>query len=107
MKQVFTNLIQNALHATKEEEKIELMVSSQPDCYEIEIKDFGKGISAENLNQVFEPYFTTRRKGTGLGLAVVRQIIENHRGVIAIASKEKIGTTVKVTLPNSMKENED
>jgi len=107
MKQVFVNLIQNAFHATKEEEKIELMILRQPDCYEIEIKDFGKGISAENLNQVFEPYFTTKRKGTGLGLAVVRQIIENHGGSITIVSREKVGTTVKVILPDPVAENEN
>ena len=66
---------------------------------EIAIADNGVGISRENLARVFEPYFTTKAKGTGLGLALVRQTIHDHGGTIAVASEPGSGTTFTITLP--------
>ncbi len=51
------------------------------------------------MHKIFEPYFTTKRKGTGLGLAVVKRIVENHEGEVAIASQSPGGTTVTISLP--------
>ncbi len=66
---------------------------------EIAIRDNGVGIPPEHLPRVFEPYFTTKAKGTGLGLALVRQTIHDHGGTIAVASEPGRGTTFTVTLP--------
>ncbi len=66
---------------------------------QIQIRDSGVGIPPENLPRVFEPYFTTKAKGTGLGLALVRQTIHDHGGTIAVASEPGHGTTFTVTLP--------
>jgi len=66
---------------------------------EIAIRDDGVGIPTENLPRVFEPYFTTKAHGTGLGLALVRQTIHDHGGAITVASEPGRGTTFTVTLP--------
>ncbi|UCF56930.1 MAG: hypothetical protein JSW15_00090, partial [Deltaproteobacteria bacterium] len=67
--------------------------------YRIEIEDTGCGISEENVNKIFNPFFTTKEKGSGLGLSIVRKIIEGHRGSVAIQSIEGEGTKVRVHLP--------
>ena len=67
----------------------------------IEVQDNGVGISKEKQSKIFVPYFTTKSTGTGLGLAMVRQIIENHRGTIDFNSMEGEGTTFIVLLPIS------
>ena len=66
---------------------------------EIVIRDTGVGIPADQLSRVFEPYFTTKAKGTGLGLALVRQTIHDHGGSIGVASEPGRGTSFTVTLP--------
>ncbi len=99
IKQVFTNLLQNAIHATKKDESIEVRIAKEDKFITVKIHDFGKGIDTKDLSKIFEPYFTTKRKGTGLGLAVVKQIIENHGGFITIESRVGQGTSVKVSLP--------
>ena len=65
----------------------------------ITIEDNGKGINKESLKRIGEPFFTTKEKGTGLGVKLSNEIIELHNGSIKYSSKEKIGTTVKITLP--------
>lgn len=98
IKQVLTNLIQNAIHATKSDEKIEIEIEKKDRYCQIEIKDSGQGIESASLNKIFEPYFTTKRKGTGLGLALVKQIVENHGGFISVTSEVGQGTVVQVNL---------
>jgi signal transduction histidine kinase len=66
---------------------------------EVAIRDTGAGIPPEQLDRIFEPYFTTKAKGTGLGLALVRQTIHDHGGSISVASEPGRGTTFTVTLP--------
>ena len=68
---------------------------------EIQVRDNGVGIPRENLARIFEPDFTTKAKGTGLGLALVRQTVHDHGGTIAVASEPGRGTTFTVTLPVS------
>jgi two-component system nitrogen regulation sensor histidine kinase NtrY len=66
---------------------------------EVVVKDSGVGIPAEQLGRIFEPYFTTKTKGTGLGLALVRQTIHDHGGTISVASEPGRGTAFTVTIP--------
>jgi CheY-like chemotaxis protein len=63
------------------------------------VQDQGKGISPEILPRIFDPYFTTKTSGTGLGLAVVHSIIKNHGGSVAVASTPGVGTTFTLFLP--------
>ena len=69
------------------------------DSIQIEIADTGKGIPKENLNQLFQPFFSKSPGGTGMGLVIVKKIVEDHHGTIRVESEEGIGTTVFVTLP--------
>jgi two-component system, sporulation sensor kinase E len=65
----------------------------------VSFADSGKGISAENLNHLFQPFFTTRGMGTGLGLMIVRRIVREHGGEIDIASRVGKGTRITLSLP--------
>jgi len=100
IKQVVVNLIQNAIQSSDSADlQINIDLKSDDDNVILEIIDNGPGIASEHLEKIFEPYFTTRRKGTGLGLPIVRRIIENHGGIILINSIIDQGTTVTITLP--------
>ncbi|MBN2010231.1 HAMP domain-containing protein [candidate division KSB1 bacterium] len=66
----------------------------------IEIQDTGSGMDSETLNHIFDPYFTTKKRGMGLGLSIVKRIIEEHDGKISFESEEMKGTTVKILLKN-------
>lgn len=102
IKQAFINIIQNSIDALTQKEKktITIDVTENQDFVEIVIKDNGEGISEKNIKKIFEPYFTTKSKGTGLGLTNVVRIIEAHGGTLDIASEEKIGTNVTIKLPS-------
>jgi signal transduction histidine kinase len=93
------NIFLNAIQATPDGGSITIKVEEEKDYYRIEIQDTGQGINQENVKKIFNPFFTTKEKGSGLGLSIVRKIIEGHRGTIAIESKEGEGTTVKISLP--------
>ncbi len=93
------NIFMNAIQSMKDGGKIDIAVEEGKNNYRIEIEDTGFGISQENVKKIFNPFFTTREKGSGLGLSIVRKIIEGHRGTITIESEEGVGTKVKVQLP--------
>jgi signal transduction histidine kinase len=78
-----------------------LTVAGSFNDYEVRIafEDTGKGISAEHMGNLFQPFFTTRKTGTGLGLLIVRRIIREHGGEIDIESREGKGTRVALFLP--------
>ena len=96
---VFNNLIYNAIQAMPQGGRVTL-TSVVHDAYiEARIKDNGVGISKENFEKVFEPLFSTRIKGTGLGLVICKSVIENHQGTIEIISSLGEGTEVRVRLP--------
>jgi len=67
----------------------------------VSVSDTGKGIPERYLAKVFEPYFTLKPGGTGLGMALTKRIIEDHKGTITIQSKEGEGTTMTITLPTA------
>lgn len=95
MVRVFNNLIKNAIQATSEREdgKIHIAIYQESLQLKISVADNGIGIPKEQHSQIFTPYFTTKSTGTGIGLAMVKQIIVNHRGTIYFDSIEGEGTT--------------
>ncbi|HIJ90058.1 MAG: ATP-binding protein [Desulfobulbaceae bacterium] len=101
LNQVLLNLYLNSLQAMEHGGKLEVSVreGNQSNNIEISVRDTGCGIAEDILERVMDPYFTTKPEGTGLGLAMVYKIIDEHGGTIKIASKKGEGTTVTITLP--------
>ncbi len=98
---IFNNLIKNALQAIQETENghVEIYITEQDKSIEIEVRDNGKGISEDEKQNIFTPYFTTKSAGTGLGLAMVKQMVELHHGTIHFSSEIEKGTSFFVDLP--------
>ncbi|MGM9949240.1 MAG: nitrogen regulation protein NR(II) [Lysinibacillus sp.] len=99
IKQVLINLIKNAVEAIDRDGKLLIGVSNVEDDLCIFIKDSGIGIPAHLLDRIFEPFYTTKSKGTGLGMMITNKIIKEHQGVIGICSKENAGTEITIRLP--------
>ncbi|WP_462413549.1 ATP-binding protein [Neobacillus sp. Marseille-QA0830] len=100
LKQVLINLIQNAIEATTVHHTIDIsLINASQESFMIRIRDYGCGISEERQQRLFEPFYTTKEKGTGLGLMVCKRIIENHHGTIDVQTKLNEGTTVTIRLP--------
>lgn len=98
---VFNNLIKNANQAISSDRtgKIEIRLQTYDNRVKIFIRDNGVGIEPSKVGKIFVPYFTTKSTGTGLGLAMVKQIIENHKGTIDFESEVGVGTTFEIDLP--------
>jgi two-component system, NtrC family, nitrogen regulation sensor histidine kinase NtrY len=98
------NLIKNSIEASEGLDSItEILVEStaaEKEHYSVKIKiqDFGSGIDPETLNKIFEPYYTTKKRGMGLGLSIVKRIIEDHNGTIDFSSRQGKGTCVEIYL---------
>ena len=99
--QVFINLVNNAIDAMEKGGKLSIHTIKLPEGIEVHIRDTGKGIPSKHLDQVFEPFFTTRlaEKGIGLGLSVAREIVERYGGEIGVVSHPGKGSTFSVRLP--------
>ncbi len=98
IRQVLINLFDNALAATRDGGKVRLYASTDGSTVEFHVQDTGEGISGEALEQIFEPYFSTKPDGSGLGLAIARRIAEEHEGALEILSAAK-PTHFCLTLP--------
>jgi nitrogen fixation/metabolism regulation signal transduction histidine kinase len=100
---IVTNLVKNAIQALEdvEHEKIEVTVYQENTNVIIIVADNGKGILEEDKIKIFEPQFTTKSSGTGLGLAMVKNIIEAYNGSITFTSQVNAGTVFKITLPKN------
>lgn len=109
MKQVILNLLSNALEFTPQDGKIQITTqchseNGDPRIMSIAVSDNGVGIQPADMNKVFDPYFTTKHKssihkGTGLGLFITYQHVQDHRGTIEVKSKVNEGTTFLITIP--------
>jgi two-component system, NtrC family, sensor histidine kinase HydH len=95
------NILLNAMQSMEDGGAIDVRVDEEKGYYRLEIEDKGYGISEENAKRVFDPFFTTKEKGSGLGLPIVKKIIEGHKGTIDIRSREGEGTKVEVRLPRT------
>ncbi len=109
LRQVFLNLLTNAVHAIKSTGTITIAIKDAGDSRMIAISDTGGGIPRENLDKIFEPFFSTKPpgEGTGLGLFVTRGIIEKLGGSIEVDSKVGVGTSFCIRLPKHLKKTDD
>lgn len=104
LRSALTNLIINSLQAMDGSGgKVTVVLSGEDQGRRarIEVSDTGRGIAADDISKVFEPYFSTKETGTGLGLAIVKKAIDDHHGTITVKSKIGEGTTFTITLPVS------
>ena len=101
--QVLLNLTQNSIDAMPNGGKLVLSAvwATEQNCVQIGVQDTGDGISQADLPRFFEPFFTTKVRGAGLGLAVVRKIVDAQDGEVEVRSEEGVGTEVILTLPQS------
>ncbi|MDP3028751.1 MAG: ATP-binding protein [Deltaproteobacteria bacterium] len=99
IKQVLINLAKNAVEAMPQGGKLDITTDMEGQMIKVIVTDTGKGIPSEKLQDIFNPFVTTKPKGTGLGLAISRKIIEDHGGIIDIKSKVGEGTACIVKLP--------
>ena len=99
LKQAFYNVIKNSFEAMKHRGILNIRTDMDTTHVTVSFTDTGGGISAENLSRVFEPYFTTKTFGSGLGLLIVRRIVREHGGEMAIESSEGKGLTLTIRLP--------
>jgi len=99
IQEVFMNLLRNSADAIKKGGLITVTISKSQEFVKIQVKDTGAGMSKKVMKKVFEPFYTTKQKGTGLGLAVSYSIIEEHSGVLKFTSQIGKGTTATMLLP--------
>ena len=99
MKQVLINMIVNGIEAMEEGGMVKVCTRRLPGGVEIAISDHGAGISREDLDRIFEPFYTTRKRGSGLGLPISFRIIRAHKGEIRAESRPGQGTTFFIRLP--------
>jgi len=112
MVQLFHVFIENSIDAIKDNGLIQINMELVEDLQhegkafvEIFISDNGKGISQDEISKVFEPYFTHKNHGTGMGLTIAKKIVEDHAGTIEIKSKVNFGTTVIIRIPHNQDNN--
>ena len=101
LKHVLFNIIRNAIEAMRYSGTLSINTLNRKDNFMIEVADTGCGIKKNDLKKIFQPFFSTKPKGTGLGLAVTESIIAEHNGNISAKSAINKGTTFTISLPNS------
>jgi two-component system, NtrC family, sensor histidine kinase HydH len=99
LKQAVLNLVLNALQATSSGGHVAIRTAGDKRRFRVAVGDDGEGMPAEVLERAFDPFFTTREDGTGLGLPLVRRILDQHGGSVEIASEPGRGTTVTLVFP--------
>ncbi len=99
LRQALMNILVNAKAAMPTGGSLEIKTRLKNEVVTIAITDSGEGISEKNLHKIFEPYFTTKHDGTGLGLTMAYKVIKEHQGDISVYSDYGIGTTFKISLP--------
>lgn len=99
IRQAFFNIIRNAVQAMPDGGLLKITLSSDDRFVSVSFKDSGPGIPAENIGSIFDPYYTTKREGTGLGLMIVQRIVRDHGGEIEVDSQPGSGTTFTLYFP--------
>lgn len=104
LEQALINLLKNAHESGSTPQAVELAVTLTDSHQRIEVRDRGSGMSEQVLTQALLPFYSTKRKGTGLGLALAREIAEAHGGQIRIANRPEGGVAVTLVLPRKADE---
>ena len=99
LKQALVNLVKNAIQAMTKGGTLILQTGQGGDGVWVSVSDTGTGIPQEQINRIFEPFYTTKKKGTGLGLMIVQRIVRDHGGRIELESSPHRGTTFRIWLP--------
>jgi len=99
IKTCLMNVVLNAIQAMPAGGRLRIATVSGPRTVDVTISDTGPGISEDDLNRIFNPYFTTKKLGIGLGLAITKKVVEEHRGRITVRSRPNEGTDVVISLP--------
>jgi hypothetical protein len=100
IREIFLNILNNACQSfTTPSGKVELKAQRDGDMVKVSVQDAGVGIAEEDLSRVFEPFFTKKSKGTGLGLTICNELVNLHQGKIEISSRQGQGSNVTVLLP--------
>jgi two-component system, NtrC family, sensor histidine kinase HydH len=110
IRQVLWNLVRNAVQATPQGGDVHVRVTRRDDAVELEVEDSGPGLAEETRGRIFDAFYTTRSHGAGIGLAVVKKIIDEHSpfgAAIAVDSRVGGGAIFRVTLPKSARKTEE
>ena len=99
IRQAFFNILRNSVQAMKRDGVIRIECASRDDFVDVLFRDDGSGMSTEELTRMMEPYFTTKKEGTGLGMLIVERVVRSHGGELGIESSPNAGTTVTISLP--------
>lgn len=99
MRRALINLVRNAIQASPPDNRVSVSIASTNDQVQICVGDQGKGVAAEIADRVFDPFVTGRDAGTGLGLALVKRVVEEHGGTISLESSDRPGTLARIKLP--------
>jgi signal transduction histidine kinase len=99
IQQVLFNLFHNSMHAMPGGGELRIGTTNDEEWVQIDVADTGIGISPEVMKKIFDPFFTTSEQGFGVGLSVVKQIVEAHNGTIDVKSQPNVGTTFSINLP--------
>ena len=99
-----SNLVLNAIDAMPQGGTLALRTHDAGERARLEISDTGTGLTPEERDRIFTPYYTTKQHGTGLGLAVVQSVVSDHRGTITVNSETGRGTTFIIDLPKRAEE---
>jgi signal transduction histidine kinase len=97
-----SNLVQNAIQASPPGAAVSVTAARRDGHIEISVADQGEGISPQNLENIFNPFFTTKAEGVGLGLAIVSKIVDEHQGKIVTTSTPGEGTVFRITIPANL-----
>lgn len=99
LEQVLINVIENAIDASQQGQKVEIKLKWENSCFVWTVRDYGEGIPEEDLQKVFEPFYTTKKDGTGLGLSLVKRFLDDMNGNISMYNTQK-GLEVVISLPS-------
>jgi PAS domain S-box-containing protein len=102
IRQVLINLIKNSIESIQNSGKIELSTTKIDKNIVIKLNDNGEGIPKENLQKIFNLYFTSKAKGTGIGLSIIQRIVNEHDGIITVESSPENGTTFTIIIPTNI-----
>jgi signal transduction histidine kinase len=101
MHRALSNLVLNAMDAMPEGGRLTVSARAKDEAVELRVADTGEGMTPEECERLFTPYYTTKQHGTGLGLAIVQSVVADHAGTIAVESGTGRGATFVITLPKA------